>query len=122
VIVVADRQRITQAIMQLAANAVRFTRDHDTIRIGTTAGSSTATIFVEDTGPGVPPDHAERIFGRFTRIRADDDSTSGAGLGLAIVKAIAEAHGGTVNVTSPPGSGARFEIIIPTDRSEGTTT
>ncbi len=122
VIVVADRQRITQAIVQLAANAVKFTRDHDTIRIGTTDGGSTATIWVEDSGPGVPPGDAERVFGRFARKRSDDHSASGASLGLAIVKAIAEAHGGTAKVTSPPGSGARFEIIIPTARSGGSTT
>jgi len=113
---------VRRAIVQLAANAVKFTRDHDAIRVGTTDGGSTAAIWVEDTGPGVPPGDAEHVFGRFARTRSDDHSASGAGLGLAIVKAIAEAHGGTVNVTSPPGSGARFEIIIPTDRSEGTTT
>lgn len=122
VIVVADRQRITQAIVQLAANAVKFTRDHDAIRVGTTDGGSTAAIWVEDTGPGVPPGDAEHVFGRFARTRSDDHSASGAGLGLAIVKAIAEAHGGTAKVTSPPGSGARFEIIIPTARSGGSTT
>jgi len=114
VIVVADRQRITQAIVQLAANAVKFTRDHDAIRVGTTDGGSTAAIWVEDTGPGVPPGDAEHVFGRFARTRSDDHSASGAGLGLAIVKAIAEAHGGTAKVTSPRSSGARFEIIIPT--------
>lgn len=64
VIVVADRQRITQAIVQLAANAVKFTRDHDAIRVGTTDGGSTAAIWVEDTGPGVPPGDAEHVFGR----------------------------------------------------------
>ena len=100
-IVVADRQRITQAIVQLAANAVKFTRDHDAIRVGTADGGSTAAIWVEDTGPGVPPGDAEHVFGRFARTRSDDHSASGAGLGLAIVKAIAEAHGGTAKVTSP---------------------
>ncbi|MDQ3737607.1 MAG: HAMP domain-containing histidine kinase [Actinomycetota bacterium] len=108
--VVGDRQRLTQAIVQLAANAVKFTGEDDSIRIGTAATEGHATIWVEDSGPGVSPDDAERIFQRFARA-SSDGSAAGAGLGLAIVQAIAEAHGGTVRLR--PGPGARFEITIP---------
>jgi len=115
--VVGDAQRLTQAITQLAANAVKFTDEDDTIRIGAAVRDGTAMVWVEDRGPGVSAADAEQIFERFGRAGQERDPNGGAGLGLAIVQAIAEAHGGSVRLRSPPGEGARFEILIPTDRS-----
>jgi len=113
--VVADSQRLTQAITQLAANAVKYTDEDDTIRIGATARDGMAMVWVEDSGPGVSPEDAERIFERFGTAGQAREPNGGAGLGLAIVQAIAEAHGGSVRLRSSPGNGARFEIAIPTD-------
>ncbi|WP_433159287.1 ATP-binding protein [Kribbella sp. CA-247076] len=110
--VVADGQRLTQALVQLAENAVKFTRPSDQVVIGSSADGDTVRLWVRDSGPGIPPEDTERIFERFERghsaIRAD-----GSGLGLAIVRAIAEAHGGSVAVESGPGRGATFLLRIP---------
>ena len=109
---VADGQRLTQALVQLAENAVKFTRPSDQVVIGSSADGHTVQLWVRDTGPGIAPEDAERIFDRFERgpgaARSD-----GSGLGLAIVRAIAEAHGGSVILESTPGVGAMFLLRIP---------
>jgi two-component system, OmpR family, sensor kinase len=68
---------------------------------------------VKDTGPGVPEPEQARIFERFVRL-AQTPAGEGSGLGLAITRAVAEAHGGRVDLDSRPGDGARFTVIIPT--------
>jgi signal transduction histidine kinase len=112
-IVVADRQRLTQAIMGLAQNAVQHTRDGDAIWLGSEVNLREAHLWVRDTGPGVGPDDQVRIFARFARANASRRRSEGAGLGLAIVRAIAEAHGGRAGVSSRPGAGATFTVTIP---------
>ena len=113
--IVADRQRLTQAIMSLAQNAVAHTGDGDEIGIGTSVNGSEAAIWVRDTGTGIPAAEQRRIFSRFARGAHSRGRYEGSGLGLAIVRAIAEAHGGRVRVTSRPGAGARFELVLPID-------
>ncbi len=103
----ADRQRVTQAVMNLAHNAVKHTVEGDTIALGSALENGDARIWVSDSGPGIPADEQERIFERFAT------SGDGAGLGLAIVKTIATAHGGRIELESEPGHGARFTIILP---------
>lgn len=119
--VVLDEQRVTQAVLQLADNAVKHTDPGATIAIGSTIDpghGGTLTLWVRDTGPGVPPHQRAAIFERFGRgtVRPGDE---GFGLGLSIVDAIAQAHGGTVAVTDadPAGTppGARFELTLPTE-------
>lgn len=110
--IVADRQRLTQALMQLAANAVRHTREGDTVAAGSAVRPGEVLLWVRDSGPGVREEDRERIFQRF--VRAGSRSHEGAGLGLAIVRSIAEAHGGRVWVTS----GSRFVISIPFESEE----
>ena len=114
-IVIADRQRLTQALMQLAQNAVQHTAAGDEIEIGSRVLGVEVELWVRDTGEGISPDEVERIFDRFARggrKRASD----GAGLGLSIVRAIAEAHHGRVSVRSRPGEGSRFVIVVPVDQ------
>lgn len=108
--VTVDEQRITQAVLQLADNAVKHTRDGDPICIGSSYDAGRARLWVRDHGPGVPAADHERIFGRFNRGATDD--AEGIGLGLSIVRAIAEAHGGTAQVEDA-GPGARFVITLP---------
>ncbi len=103
----ADRQRLTQAMMQLAQNACAHT-EGGTVRIGSAFEGGYARLWVHDSGHGVPAADAQRIFQRFVKGLG---SRSGRGLGLSIVAAIAEAHGGTARV-APAGRGARFEIVI----------
>lgn len=119
--VVADEQRITQAVLQLADNAVKHTHPGDVVAIGSSYAGSQARIWVRDTGPGVPPADRERIFERFGRSSVPEGD-EGFGLGLSIVSAIVAAHGGTVGVEgSDPSPGARFVITLPVagaDREE----
>lgn len=112
-VIVADRQRLTEAVMNLADNAVRHTTPGDVIELGSSLGDGEATIWVRDTGPGVPLDQHDRIFQRFARGHDGGRRPGTAGLGLAIVRSIALAHGGRVALESRPGAGATFTIAIP---------
>jgi two-component system OmpR family sensor kinase len=114
-LIVADRQRLTQAVMNLADNAARHTSEGDEITIGSSVTGRQARLWVTDTGPGIDPAEREAIFERLTRGRRAKNSYEGSGLGLAIVRVIAEAHGGRVELRTETGEGARFEIIIPVD-------
>lgn len=109
-----DEQRITQAMLQLAHNAVQHTEPGSRIRFGSAAHLGTATLWITDEGPGVDPSEVEGLFDRFSRGR--NRTGTGAGLGLPIVKAIAEAHHGRVRVLSDPGEGATFGLELPTRR------
>jgi two-component system OmpR family sensor kinase len=111
-VIEGDEQRLTQALIQFAQNAVTFTRTDDVVAIGSAVDQTVVRFWVRDTGPGIAPGDAERIFERFQR-GADTQRADGSGLGLAIVAAIAEAHGGIARVESPPGQGARFLLEIP---------
>jgi two-component system, OmpR family, sensor kinase len=115
---VADRQRLTQAVMQLAENAVRHTSPGDEIGLGTAISGDEARLWVRDTGPGVSAGQERRVFERFARGR-DMPRGESSGLGLSIVKAIAEAHGGRVDLDSTPGAGATFTIVVPTGERPG---
>jgi signal transduction histidine kinase len=101
----ADRQRVTQAVMNLAHNAVQHTAEGDTIALGSELGERYARIWVADSGPGIARAEQERIFERY--------AGDGTGLGLAIVRTIAEAHGGRIELESEPGKGARFTMVLP---------
>ena len=110
--IVADRQRLTQALMQLAQNAAQHTADGDEIGFGTFVGEEEARLWVRDTGPGIPFEEQERVVDRFYRA-GEGRRSDGAGLGLSIVEAIARAHGGRLELSSVPGSGATFTIVLP---------
>jgi signal transduction histidine kinase len=110
----ADQQRLTQAMLQLAENAVKHTAPGDQVAIGSAYDDGRARLWVRDTGPGVAPEHREVVFERFGR-GSTAPGNDGFGLGLSIVRAIAEAHGGTVTVADAEGGGARFEISLPAE-------
>jgi signal transduction histidine kinase len=115
--VVADAQRITQALMQLAANAVQHTEPMATISLGADVDWQQGTVVfrVGDSGPGIPLAEQQSIFERFHRGTTIRPESTGAGLGLAIVRSIAEAHHGHVEVHSVPGHGAEFRLVLPLD-------
>jgi two-component system OmpR family sensor kinase len=116
--ILADEQRLTQAVLQLADNAVKHTHDGDTVAIGSSYdGAGSVRLWVRDTGPGVPAEDREHIFERFGR-SAVPPGDEGFGLGLSIVGAIARAHGGTVVVEDADPPGARFVITLPTRPQE----
>jgi signal transduction histidine kinase len=110
--IVGDRQRLTQAIVQLSQNAVQHTREGDEIALGASVNGVEARFRVTDRGPGIQPAEQERIFDRFAR-GSGSRRLDGSGLGLAIVRAIAEAHGGRVELDSRPGWGSTFTVVVP---------
>ena len=115
-----DPHRLTSAVMNLVQNAVKHTRRDDLIAIGSSIESGFARIWVRDAGEGIESEEQERIFLRFASgvQRTGHGQGHGAGLGLAIVKAIAEAHGGLVELESELGRGSTFTVIIPTDHDD----
>jgi signal transduction histidine kinase len=110
---VADRHRLTEAVMNLAHNAAQHTFPDESVAIGTEVHDGEARIWVADAGRGILLSDQKRIFDRFTRGRGSNRRYSGSGLGLAIVKAVAEAHGGRVEVESEFGAGSTFTIVLP---------
>lgn len=109
---VLDSQRITQALVQLASNAVRYTAEQDSITVGSDATAASVRFWVRDTGTGIDPADLDHLFERFHG-GLDDQRPDGLGLGLSIVAAIAEAHGGSADVHSVPGGGATFVLTLP---------
>lgn len=114
VVAQADEQRLMQAVVQLAANAERYSAEGTRIALSvdTSRGPDGPEIHVSvsDEGVGIAPEDQERIFERFARADAD---RRGSGLGLAIVRAIAEGHGGHVRLRSALGEGSTFTLILP---------
>ena len=109
--IVADRQRLIQAITNLAHNATKFTDYQGTITIGSCVTQNHARFWVKDTGSGIPIQEQKRIFERFhTGTNSGEKST---GLGLAIVNAIAIAHKGKIELFSKVNEGSTFILEIP---------
>ncbi|MCU0565556.1 MAG: HAMP domain-containing histidine kinase [Oculatellaceae cyanobacterium Prado106] len=111
--VTVDRQRLTQAMMNLVQNAVRHTQDGDTITLGSTVKDNHAYLWVQDTGEGIAAEDQARIFQRFARATRHDPQFEGHGLGLAIAQAIAKSHGGWIELSSHLGQGSTFTLVFP---------
>jgi signal transduction histidine kinase len=104
-----DTERILQVLRNLVGNAVKFTPEGGRITAAVRAQENGIEITVSDSGPGIPAEHAERIFGRFQQLPSETNvGIKGTGLGLAIVKHIVQAHGGKVWVESETGQGSTF--------------
>jgi signal transduction histidine kinase len=110
VVIRVDRQRLTQALVQYAQNVCEHTPESVTVRIGSAVRDGSVLVWVEDDGPGVPPEQAPHVFDRFVK---GPHRPEGSGLGLSIVAAIAEAHGGAARLARRDGRGARFELVLP---------
>ncbi len=109
---------LTSAIRNLVDNAGRHASER--VEITLTIQADRAILYVDDDGPGVPPEDRERIFDRFTRLdEARDRTSGGTGLGLAITREVARAHGGDVTASSSPLGGARFTLRLPRKNSTG---
>jgi two-component system OmpR family sensor kinase len=110
-----DPQRVTQAVLQLAQNAVSHTGPGDRIVVGSELALDRVLLWVSDTGPGVSSEDAPTIFERFARgtSASPRSDNGGAGLGLSIVRAIADGHHGAATLDSRPGAGATFGLDLP---------
>lgn len=114
-----DRQRLTEAVMNLAENAVQHTESGSRITLGADLKQGTLRLWVRDTGTGIAPEDRQRIFARFARATKQRRRSEGTGLGLAIVKAIAEAHHGQVTLESKLGTGSTFTLVLPLNPTGG---
>jgi signal transduction histidine kinase len=115
----ADAARLGQALLNLAHNAVKYSHAGGEVRIGWEEAGERVRFTVADDGVGIPAAHQGRIFERFYKVdrsrarNGEAEPTAGsAGLGLSIVRHIAEAHDGTVGVSSEEGAGSTFWIEV----------
>jgi signal transduction histidine kinase len=116
VTVLGVQDELHRLVLNLLENAVRHTPPETRVSASVGAADGEAVLTVEDDGPGIPPELANRVFERF--VRGGRDGGRGSGLGLAIVRAVAQSHGGTVTLERPePGPGTRFVIRIPSEAS-----
>lgn len=114
-----DTQRMTQALLQLAANAVSASEEGSRIELGSTLEPGGLQLWVADEGVGISTEDIPGVFERFRQIDpAEQSSAEGSGLGLSIVAAIAKGHGGHVTVASEPGVGSCFVIHLPAGNVE----
>jgi len=110
----ADRVKAEQILLNLLANAVKFTPPGGSVSVTTGADATWVTVAVRDTGPGIPPDKAEAIFEPFVQLgRSLASGHQGTGLGLAISRDLAREMGGDIEVETTPGAGAKFTIKLP---------
>ena len=110
-----DRTRLRQVLGNLIENAVKYSPEGGEVRVSAAAGNGGVQIAVRDTGPGIPRDQQVRIFEKFGRAEVEGGSKPGTGLGLFIARSIAEAHGGSLDVTSGVELGATFTLTLPVD-------
>ena len=117
--VAGDRRQLTSAVANLVENALNYTAakglpEPAPVDLRIFGDSGRAIIEVEDRGIGIPERHQERVFERFYRVdRGRSRASGGTGLGLAIVRHVVQNHSGTVEVTSTPGEGSTFRIVLP---------
>ena len=125
----SDRDRLTQVIVNLVSNALKFTPSGGTVRIvcarigpedavkwgvSPPAGRGAALFAVEDSGVGIAPEHQAIVFEKFRQVTdPSGGKPAGAGLGLSICKEIVERHGGRILLRSEPGKGSRFTVALP---------
>lgn len=106
--------QLLRLILNLASNAIDYSPAGATVRIACSRTLAAAVLSVSDNGPGIDPADLPHLFDRFYRASRSRTRDSGhVGIGLALCKAIAEAHGGTISVSSPPGGGATFTATFP---------
>jgi len=110
---VGDADRTRHILLNLASNAVRYTQN-GSVTFALETNGNMVGVSVRDTGPGIPPEHLERIFDRFFRVdQSRSRDLGGSGLGLAIARLFAELQGGHITVASTPGAGSTFTVWLP---------
>ncbi len=108
-----DRRRLQQVMLNLLANAVRFSPPHSTVRVWTELGDGRVVVHVADEGPGIPADLLARLFVPFDRLGADAGREGGAGLGLVLARRLTEAMDGALELSSVVGEGTHVVVTLP---------
>ena len=116
--VLGNADYLERAISNLIDNAIKYTPEGGTVRVSARQEPDEMIVVeVEDNGIGIPADDIPRIFERFYRVdRSRSREMGGTGLGLSIVKHVAQVHGGSIDVTSTPGSGSCFRLRLASPR------
>ena len=112
-VIVADRQRLKQVVVNLMSNAIKYNRPSGTLHVTCVADEGSMRLSFTDTGIGIAPEKMERLFTPFDRLDAESTDVEGTGLGLSLSKSLAEAMGAEIGVVSVPGTGSTFWIDLP---------
>jgi len=117
--IVADERKVKQVVVNLLANAVKFTPDRGIVTLRAVRDNGDVRLAVHDTGIGIAAEDHERIFEEFQQAgRRTEKSREGTGLGLALTKRMVELHGGTISVDSAPGKGSTFTVTLPQSKEK----
>jgi len=108
-----DRDKIKQVLLNLLSNAIKYNRPNGTVMLRVESSEKEITIFVQDTGLGIPDESIPHLFQKFFRVREHESRVAGTGLGLSICKQIIYGHGGRIEVKSKIGVGTVFSIFLP---------
>jgi PAS domain S-box-containing protein len=119
VMVYADPHRLSQVLMNLLTNALKYSPEGARVTVRVTRTEGEAHLSVEDQGVGIPPDALPHLFDRFFRVSKTSGQVHGLGLGLYISRRIVDAHGGQIEVQSEPGRGSTFTVRLPILRRPG---
>jgi signal transduction histidine kinase len=118
----ADATALSQSLLNLFDNAIKYSRDRREVRLSAGVRDDFVAISVADRGIGIPPADQKRIFEKFVRVETGPvHDVKGAGLGLSLVDQIMRAHGGRVELSSVPGEGSTFTLLVPVARDSRTT-
>jgi signal transduction histidine kinase len=114
----ADKDKLSEILINLTSNAIKFTPENGAVEIQATEGPNYIEVSVHDTGGGIPPEKAEKLFSKFEQVKENQGLArqhKGTGLGLTIAKGIVEAHGGRIWIKSPApsGAGTAFYFTVP---------
>ena len=111
-LITADPQLLRRAVSNLLSNAIKYTQRNGTVEVATAVLDDAVTVTISDTGCGISPGALDRLFQKYSRVTSGE-TVEGTGLGLYIVRCIAEAHGGSVEVSSKIGKGSVFNFRLP---------
>jgi signal transduction histidine kinase len=122
VVVSADRLVLREALTNVLDNAIKYSPAGSRVSLRVEQSNGEAGVAIEDEGPGIAPEHRDRVFHRFFRVdQARSRDRGGAGLGLAIAKWAVEIHGGSITVNGSASGGSEIRIVLPFAPSVGTT-